>query len=171
MDLNQKEIVVSEGKRPFWQTIIAAFLFCCTIFLIFYIFYLLFMTGADPKGIKAVTGLIQMSIYAFMTGLSFSVVKTIYINIEKEKLKTEYSVGIFKISKYSQIPQLEYISVYRNPRDIIEVNLWYKGNKHYNVFNFDDLETAHNFGLAFSNKLNIDLLDATQKGNSKWVIK
>ena len=92
--------------------------------------------------------------------------------MEKEKLKTEYAVGVFKYSYFSAIPTLEYVSVFRNPRnDVFEVNLWYKGNKHFNVSNFDDFEPAFQFGLHFSNRLNIDLLDASEKGNSKWIEK
>ncbi|GAA4080330.1 hypothetical protein GCM10022389_28060 [Flavobacterium cheonanense] len=34
-----------------------------------------------------------------------------------------------------------------------------------------NINEAMSFGLLFSNKLNIDLLDATEKGNFKWIDK
>lgn len=172
MDLNKKEIVISEGKRPFWQIIIAALLFTATLFILFYFFYALYIAGNNPSLVKKITSLLHLSVYTFLSGLSFSLVKTIYINLEKEKLKTEYSIGIIKINYHSTIPELEYVSVYKNPQTYnIEVNLWYKGNKHFNVFNFDEEKQAFEFGLQFSNKLNIDLLDATEERNFKWVDK
>ncbi len=172
MDLNQKEIIISEGNKPFWKSVFAAILYTITIFILIYFFYLLYTIGNNPKSIKKITGLIQLAVYTFMGGLSFSLVKTIFINIEKEKLKTVYSVGLFKVNRYSEIPELEYVSVFKNPQnDVFEVNLWYKGNKHYNLFNFDAYKSAFEFGLHFSNKLNIDLLDATKKGNFIWIDK
>jgi hypothetical protein len=35
MDLDKKEIVVSQGKRPFWQIIIASLLFTLSFFSFF----------------------------------------------------------------------------------------------------------------------------------------
>ena len=46
-----------------------------------------------------------------------------------------------------------------------------EGKKPFNVFNFEEFQPAFDFGLLYSNKLNIDLLDATEKGNSKWIDK
>jgi hypothetical protein len=53
----------------------------------------------------------------------------------------------------------------------IEVNLWYKKNKHLNITKFDDIEEALECGKTFSDKLKLDLLDATEKGNSQWIEK
>lgn len=79
---------------------------------------------------------------------------------------------MIKVNYFSKIPILEYVSVFKNSqKEIFEVNLWYKGNKHYNVFNFEEFQSAFDFALLYSNKLNIDLLDATEKGNSKWIDK
>jgi hypothetical protein len=174
MDINAKEIVVSEGKKPLWKIIIAAFLFTVSLFIFIYYFYLLFDLGSkiQIKIIKGISSNISLSVYAFLGAISLSKVKTIYIDLENEKLRTEHSVGIFKVNYFSVIPELEYVSVFLNPQNgIFEVNLWYKGNRHYNVFNFEEFKPAFNFGLLFSNKLNIDLLDATEKGNFKWIDK
>ena len=174
MDINSNEIIVSEGKKPLWILLVAAFLFTASLFFFVYHFYLLFDFGGQLK-IKAIKGIssnIGVSVYAFLGAITLSKVKTIYIDLEKEKLRTQHSVGVFKVNYFSVIPELEYVSVFLNPQnEIFEVNLWYKGNKHYNVFNFEDYKSAFDFGLLFSNKLNIDLLDATEKGNSKWIDK
>ena len=174
MDINAKEIVVSEGKKPLGILLIAAFLFTASLFFFIYHFYLLFDFGGQfqIKVIKGITSNVSLSVYAFLGAISFSKVKTIYIDLEKEKLRTQHSVGVVKVNYFSVIPELENVSVFLNLQNgIFEVNLWYKGNKHYNVFNFEEYKSAFDFGLLFSNKLNIDLLDATKKGNSKWIDK
>lgn len=174
MNIENREIVVSEGKRPFWQIVIAAFFYTATLFLLFYCFYLLFqMTGDDDVSkVKGASFFLQLAAYVFAAGLSFSVVKTVYVNTTNKKLRTELSVGIIKVNYYSRIPELEYVSVFRNPQtDKYEVNLWCQGNKHYNIFEFDEFKPAFDFGLQYSNKLNIDLLDASERGNFKWIDK
>ena len=173
MKYNQNEIVVSEGKRPFWQTIMAALLYTLSVGLLLYFISFLFVVDYNnTKQLNGVVSFLKLSVFAFVGALQFSVVKTLYINLQKEKLKTEFAVGIFKYSYFSNIPVLEYVSVFKNPnKEVFEVNLWYKGNKHFNVSNFDEFEPDFQFGLHFSNRLNIDLLDATEKGNSKWIEK
>ncbi|MGH2666255.1 hypothetical protein [Flavobacterium sp.] len=172
MENNQNLIIVSEGKKPFWQTVIAALLFMASIVFLFNFFYDLYVSGiaAETKTTKRVIGYLKLSLFAFFGGLKFSLIKTLFIDSEREKLKTEYRVGIFKVNYYSEIPQLEYVSVFKNSqKEIFEVNLWYKGNKHFNVSNYEELQAALDFGIVFSKKLNLDLLDATEKGNSKWI--
>jgi hypothetical protein len=39
------------------------------------------------------------------------------------------------------------------------------------MYDFEKKELAMKFGEMLSTKLNIDLLDATEKGNFKWVDK
>ena len=39
------------------------------------------------------------------------------------------------------------------------------------MFSFESKEAAYQFCLNISNKLNIDILDATEKGNFKWIEK
>lgn len=93
------------------------------------------------------------------------------IDIDKNKLISIYSVGPFSKKIPSVVPELEYVSVFLNSKDIYEVNLWYKGNKHYTMYAFGEKQPAMKFGEQVSAKLDIDLLDATEKGNSKWIDK
>lgn len=39
------------------------------------------------------------------------------------------------------------------------------------MYSFENKEAAYQFALDISNKLNIDLLDATEKGNFQWIEK
>ena len=72
----------------------------------------------------------------------------------------------------SAIPKLEYVSVFRNFKsEIYEVNVWYKTTKRFNIGCFEVFKDALNYGRTISDKLNLDLLDATEKGDFKWVEK
>ena len=64
---------------------------------------------------------------------------------------------------------LDYVSVFKTQKSEFEVNIWYGKNKHYNISNFETLNEAFILGRTLSDKLNLDLLDATEKGNSKWL--
>lgn len=172
MDINEKTIIVSQGNRPLWQIIIGSFFYTIMLCLVALFFYLLYKNSFNIERVNETIAPITLAISFFMAGLGFTLVTTIYIDLEKEKLKTEYAVGMIKIYYHSPIPQLEYVSVFRYPNNTgFVVNLWYKGNKHFKIVDFDDLTQAFEFGLLFSNKLNLDLLDATEKGNSKWIDK
>lgn len=168
----KKEIFLSDGNRPFWQIIIAslffAFGFCC----ILYVFYVFYIIGFSAEAINGCLSLITLGIFASVGGFSFSLTKSISINLENEVLKSRYSVGLIGINYYSKIPRLEYVSIFKNPQEVFfEVKLWYEGNKYYTISYFDDINEAFNFGVLFSDKLNLDLLDATKRGYYNWVEK
>lgn len=169
---SKKEIIISQGRRPYWQLIIAAFFYAMSFFVLAKCVRLFPENMNSSNGAKGIGALFQLSTLFFVIALKMSAIKTLFINLEKEKLKTQFSVGLISVNYYSKIPELEYVSVFKNlEAEIFEVNLWYKGNKHFNVTNFVELQPAFDFGLFFSNKLNIDLLDATEKGNSNWIDK
>jgi hypothetical protein len=172
MKLEQKEITLHYGNRPLWQIIIGAFFYTLMFYFIFYFFYSVYYLGINDSNVRGIASFLQLSIFSFIAGLTFTLQKSIYINLEKQKLKTQYSVGIIKINYHSKIPELEYVSVFKNPKnEYVEINLWYDKNKHFNICNYEFIDEALEFGIIFSNKLKLDLLDATEKGNFKWIDK
>lgn len=56
-------------------------------------------------------------------------------------------------------------------RGSYQVNLWYGNNKFLNLFLLDDYDSVIEKAFIFSDKLNIDLLDARERGNHRWVNK
>jgi len=56
-------------------------------------------------------------------------------------------------------------------KNITRLIIWYKGNKHYKMYAFDKKAQAMEFASLAAARLKIDLLDATEKGNSKWIEK
>lgn len=164
MDLNEKEIVISEERKAIWQLVIAAIFYTATLYVLCLVFQYW-----SIRWIRVGTECLKLALILFAAGLFFSTRRIIYLNTETKILKIEYRVGNIKID-FSKISDLNYISVFKNTNaDNYEINLWYKSNKHLNITCFEDLNKAIECGKLFSIKLNIDLLDATEKGNSKWI--
>lgn len=161
-----KFTTISIEKRPLWSVIVGAVLYTSAI----YVFYLVFHYWSI-RWIAVGNELLFLGLLLFNAGTMFSTIRTVLFDSENKLIKVEYSVGAIKYYSY-QITDLKYISVFLNPSSKqFEINLWYKKNKHIKLSLFKDIKFAYDCGLKFSNLLNIDLLDATQKGNFKWVDK
>lgn len=166
MDLDQKEIIISEEIKPFWKILIAAILFTVSLYFIYLTFYYWSMRWVY-YGIRC----FEFSLTLFLGASFFAARKIIYLNTEAKILKIEYRLGNIKMN-FFKISNLEYISVFKdNQNEWFEVNLWYNKNKHLNISNFDNFDTALEYGKKFARKIEIDLLDATEKGNFKWIEK
>ncbi len=170
MDTHQNEILISQNKRPAWHFILGGLLYLAAVGIAVYAFYLLYTSPEDISYEKDLGGYLTVAVLVFVAGLGSSIVKTRYLNLEKEKLHTEFRFWFLKMRVQSSMPRLEYVSVFKNEgAETYEVNLWYEGNHHFNVDNFDEAQPAFDYGRTFSEKLNLKLLDATVKGHSKWM--
>lgn len=170
-DNEQYELIVSEGRRPFLMLIFAACFFTYMLYNLYYAVIIFYNLGFTEKSITIIPDIISVATYGLAGGITFSVNKTILIDTDEDLLIKRYCIGPFSKDVKSKVPQLEYISVFLDAKENFQVNLWYVGNKHYNMYAFDEKESAMKFGELSANKLNIDLLDATEKGNSKWIEK
>jgi len=172
MDIHQNEIVLSKSNRPIWHLLNAVLFFMASLGMAVWAFYLLYAFPEDTSYEKDLGGNLTIALFAFVVGLGFSVNKTRYLNLEKEKLQTVFQWGVLKLRMQSDMPELKYVSVFNNiGAEQFEVNLWYEGNQHFNIMDFDEAQPAIDYGRLFSEKLNLKLLDATEKGNSKWIEK
>lgn len=128
--------------------------------------------GFDNISVKFPANIIKLIVFLFGLGVTFSITKTIFIDVDKNKLISRYFIGPFYKDIFSEIPKLEYISVFfQSSHEEYEVNLWYNKNKHYKMYVFDNKNSAFEFANHAVKKLNLDLLDATEKGNFKWIEK
>ena len=171
------ELMVSEGKRAWYELMLAAVFYSITIFLLLATIYHLITNYSFGLLIFDLYKIIGTGVYCFGMGIMFSVTKTIFIDVDENKLISRYIVGKIKYDVKSKVPHLEYIAVFNKNYNAstdyaeYEVNLWYNKNHHYKMFSFEKENDAFEFAKAVSTKLNIDLLDATQKGNFKWIDK
>ncbi len=166
---NEFELIVSEGNRPLWMRIIAASFFFLMLYFLYELIVVIYYRGFDQYFSKALPRFVESIAYCLSGGIAFSVTKTVLIDVDKDVLISRFCVGPFSRGVNSKVPQLEYVSVFLDSKENFQVNLWYVGNKHYKMYSFEEKEPAMKFGQMVSEKLKIDLLDATEKGNSKWI--
>jgi len=94
-------------------------------------------------------------------------------------------VGI-KVVKWKPLPNIDYVSVFtttenitvraltaetRNAFPIIHLNLFYANNKKITIYQTKNKTDAFNVASKISKVLSIDILDATEKGDFKWIEK
>jgi hypothetical protein len=157
----------TEGKKPLWQIILAALFY--TSFLIVFISIFIEIPIEQFKHLHY----LKPKGYAFflsqtlILGLNFSIVKNIYFDLDIKKFKKEYSVGIIKIGKWKDLPEIDYVSLFTvtsdNEPSRYDVNLWYKTNQHLTIYQTDfiNIEIAFHTSYEIAKKLEIDLLNAT----------
>ena len=168
---NEYEIIISEGKRSWYEIVFAAIFFSVTIFLILILLFDAFVSPSARILYYDTYRLVYFGVLGFGFGLRYSLVKDILIDIDKGNLISRYKVGVFSYDVKAIMKEFEYVSVFKDARENYQTLLWYPVNKHYQMYCFIEEKPAFDFALTISNKLNIDMLDATEKGNSKWIDK
>jgi hypothetical protein len=170
-DIGKDKLYILQGNRKWYELALGGILYSIQVFFICKMLYNSILYQSTKLFFLEL--ILNLKIFGLIMpiALSLTIVKDIFIDLTKDKLETIYSVGVFKYRRYSKIPELNYISVFKNPKEEFEVNLWYVKNKHYTMYTYEDYEGAMLFGRTISDKLNIDLLDATEKGNFKWIEK
>jgi hypothetical protein len=101
---NEYELVVSQGKLPWWRIIVASLFFSYMIYMLYILcilFYKADLVKVKPKGIA---GIIEVAAFCFAGGVSFSITKSILIDLDKEKLVSIYSVGLFSKKIITALP-------------------------------------------------------------------
>jgi hypothetical protein len=172
MELKEFELIVSENKRSIWSLILASVFFTISVCLLLYSVKIIYQLGFDNISVKFPANMIKLIVFSAGLGVTFSITKTILIDVDKNKLISRYFIGPFYKDILSEIPKLEYISVFfQSSNEEYQVNLWYSKNKHYKMYAFNNKDSAFEFATQVVKKLNLDLLDATEKGNSKWIEK
>lgn len=166
---NEFELIVHQGQRPLWQTIFASACFTLMFYFVFIGCKMFYVFGYTDFCLSKLPSLVEGIVYCFCAGLALSVVKSVFIDLDQNKLISRYAVGPFSHKKVSTIPALEYVSVFKDTKDQFQVNLWYKGNKHYKMYVFENSEPAFIFAKHVAMTLHLDLLNATKKGNFQWV--
>ena len=168
-DQNEFELIISEGSRRWYERALAIFFFSCALFFLYRLGCLFFENEPDEDLFMHAAHELKPIAVCFAGGIAFSMTKTILIDVDKNKLISRYEVGRFSRNHIANIPALDYVSVFKNTKDQFETNLWYARNKHYKMFFFSEKASALAFATMVAKKLNLELLDATEKGNKKWI--
>ncbi len=169
--MKPSKIILSEGNRPLWQLIIAAVHFTAIISILF-IFVVNFEFTTSLKKLKGSLSLIELAVFLLPSALAFSVVKDVHFDLAQKRYKEQYCVGPIKVGKWKKLPNIEYVSVFRQPKVnreyIYEANLWYQKNKHFNIYENEQLEIVIEMGKYIAKALGVNLLDATRPNDFRW---
>ena len=163
------ELIVAQGKIPIWRLLVSVVFFSAMIWVLVQDMRLFYYAGFNEKTFMLFSKSLGSVAYCLAGGVVFAISKTILIDVDKDLLISRYNVGMISKDVKSAVPKLEYVSVFLDEKQEYQVNLWYIGNKHYNMYSFDEKEMAFKLANHVANKLNLDLLDATERGNNKWI--
>ncbi len=169
--MDSKIIIVSESPRPMWQIIIASLFFTG----VFAIVILFLNKNLHVIGNESFEDFIHTLKNLVIFGIGFSFKKSVYIDLKKSKFRSTFEIGPIKLGQWQTINNYEYVSIFHQPlkdgKKIFEVNLWYNGNQHWELYEKHNFKEAFLIGYEISELLNIDLLDATVPNDYKWIDK
>ncbi|WNM19800.1 hypothetical protein [Flavobacterium capsici] len=166
-----KIIQIYSGKRSWYELVLAAVFYSITTFIFILILYYLTLEINYKESLIKLFEFFYYGLPCLANGLIFSMIKDIEIDTKNNSIHTLYKVGPFIKKVKTKAQEFEYVSVFLTDKNVFETNLWYVRNKHYKMYEFEKKEDAFEFGEMVADKLNIDLLDATERGNNKWVEK
>lgn len=182
MKTTNTDILISEGRRPFWQVGLAALLYTITIVQLVFIAWIIYNNNTEGGWMSAVKSFNGVLI-TFILGVRFSVVNNVCLDLANNKYKKEIAVGMFRFGKWQNLPNIEYICVFRQgwSRDSdgdgntdssgykYDVNVWYNTSKHFTIYSNQELEPAYEMAKYIAIRLNTDFLDASVPTDKKWV--
>ncbi|MGJ8591231.1 MAG: hypothetical protein ACSHXF_01710 [Aquaticitalea sp.] len=168
----EDELIIREPKISLLKRMV--FSISCGLFIIL----ILYFHRQKVSGVLAPIDMPRIYMYLgllflilLFTILPIIIRDYIYLDFKNLKIRYAYEIGLFSYKeKWQDLEDLEYISVFKK-NELFEVNLWYKKNKIVNLFATDKFSDAIDNAYQIANKLQIDLLDASVKGNHRWVDK
>lgn len=158
-------VMISEGIKPLWQRIIAALLYTLMFYLIIRVY------TKTPYFFSAYYSLLIPLLLIFSVAFPLSAIKSCHFNFDTKKFKVVYTIAYLKYGVWEDLPKLEYVSVFKKGEEFYELNLWFYKNEHYKVFRYSEFYDAFLDAFQISEKLQIDLLDASVKNNHRWIDK
>tara|TARA_A100000171_G_C2128501_1_gene145109 strand:+ start:1705 stop:2250 length:546 start_codon:yes stop_codon:yes gene_type:complete len=171
--MDKSKIIISEGVRPLWQTVIASVFYTLAIILLAMFFFGYEIVPSDGMDDSRNFGVFYIATVCMAQGIIFSNIKSIFFDLENQKYKEEYRVGPIGLGRWRTLPKIEYVSVFRQLKEnksyTYEVNLWTKGNRSFTIYEGLDLGTTFVMGKSTAKTLNVELFDATEPNDFKWV--
>lgn len=127
---------------------------------------------------------IYAGVFLFLLGLNFIVTDGVEIDLESKTYRKVKSFFGKNFGTWEPCPKFEYVSVFKTieatnvsaygaqmatfRNDIIELNLFYSGNKNFTISKTTNKEEAFEIAEHLKLALDIDILDATGP-EKKWL--
>ena len=171
---NKSEIIIFETKIQTYEVFFAFVFYSITLYLLHYLSDLWCLYSKNNIGsnylLRDIILVFALMIYCLFVALDFSRKKSIIINTRSKTITSRYSVWSLNFDKRKRATDFEYVAYFEKEKNrIYGVNLWYKENRYFEIGEFDDLISAKNAAYDIARTLKIDLLDATENGNQKWI--
>ena len=132
--------------------------------------YYFITTNEDTSKTTAYLVLLGVVVIKYMVPPGL-ITKSTHLNFTLKKIKYESGIGNFRFgTRWKQLENLNYISVF-NTKNEYEVKLWFKDNQSISLFGYEHYDEVIEKAFFFSEKLDIDLLDARERGYHKWINK
>ncbi len=161
-------LLIAPEKKPLWKTIAAVVIFTAMFIVVIANSFNIFNESPTFKlTLQSLNGSF-IPLWLFLA-IQLLQKKSVAFDFKNDNIILTYFIGPVSHKKTAKIPELEYVAVFKNGRNLYEVNLWYKGNRHYKLDTFQTSDNAFDFASSISKKLNLDLLDSTERGNSNWI--
>ena len=110
--------------------------------------------------------------FLFLFTFQYVIRHRVKLNVKQRKMRHIYILSILKFKrKWKNLKHLQYISVFKKNNNTYELNLWDDSNSISNVVTLRDYQDAFKKAFFIAEELNIDVLDATDKGNFKLIDK
>jgi len=173
----KEDIITSERARPWWQKLLAIVLYGLMLFFIGLMIY-----GAyhypGSHGFRAFVSSFNCALFTFVVALRFSVVTSVCFDMKDRRYKKQYKVGPVKVGRWKQLPDIEYVSVFRqaiilpgeDSGHMFNVNVWYGHNRHFTIYHNPEVKPAYDMALYIAVRLQVYMLDVTEPGNKIWIM-
>lgn len=128
----------------------------------------LIYSGKVLYGLRFVLAILVLFVCA--AGLTF--VKKVYTNSVLKTVRFNFTFFRIPLGKDNVFKDVKYISVYKNYSDRdYEIKMWLSDIKKETVSVHLDATSAFKLASSIADGLGVDILDATEKGNFKWIEK
>ncbi len=89
--MEKKNVIISEGERPFWQLIIAAIFYTVALYFL-YLFFSTIDLYEKYKVVENSVSALEGAILSFMGGMGFSGTKDYYFDFNENRYKPVFRV-------------------------------------------------------------------------------
>ncbi|MBF4506111.1 hypothetical protein IRZ83_05470 [Flavobacterium sp. JLP] len=128
----------------------------------------LFYLGKVLYGLRFTLAVLVIFICA--AGLTFT--KKVYTNTDLKTVRFNFTLFKIQLGKDIIFKDVKYVSVYKNYSDRdFEIKIWLSDTKKKTVSVYLNSEAAFTLAYCIAVGLDVNLLDATEKGNFKWIEK
>jgi len=165
------DFTIIEPKPPLFNRIVVSLVFTVFIAYVHYLVSQKIVTEEMDVVMVVIYMVWFLGVIIMMTVGSISR-HGIQFNFGKMKIRHIYDISIFRYKeKWQDLNDLNYLSVYKEGSDY-NIIMWYEEHSYLNLFSLKSFEDIVAKACLLSDRLNIDLLDATINDElNHWIDK